>query len=279
MIVVTGATGNIGRELVPLLVARGEAVRVLVRDLKNARDLPTAAERVVGDFEHVETLDAACEGAKSLFLLTQPAGPVEHVQYALSAAKSAELRRIVFLSSAAPAATAIGRWHREREALVAASGLPYTFLRPGGFMSNALQWRRTIATDGTVRAVGANRASHPIDPADIAAAALAVLVQEGHGGRTYTLAGDEAITPAEQVAVLGRVLGRTLACVDIPPAAALEGMKRGGMRAELAAAVVELITAPEMSFGADPGRTLRALTGRSAHTFETWCRNHAQSFA
>jgi uncharacterized protein YbjT (DUF2867 family) len=176
MLLVTGATGHIGRELVRELDARKADVRILVRDPARAADLPASAERVTGDLGDPASLTAAFDGAERLFLLVPGIG-VEHTENALAAARTAGVRHIVLLSSYAALGDpipAMGRWHHEREELLRASGIPLTILRPCGFTTNAFDWLPTLREATYVLdPVGPGRAAL-IDPADIAAVAALI---------------------------------------------------------------------------------------------------------
>jgi uncharacterized protein YbjT (DUF2867 family) len=212
MLLVTGPTGHVGRELVRELDERGAAVRLLVRDPARAAGLPGSAERVTGDLDSPAAIAAAMDGVAGLFLLVPGIG-IEHTEHAIAAAKAAGVRRIVYLSSYAvigDPVPAMGRWHHQRERLLRASGIPATFLRPCGFMTNAFDWLPTLRSDGYVLdPVGPGRAA-PVDPADIAAVAALALTEDGHEGKEYLLTGGETFTVAEQVQVLAAVLGRDI---------------------------------------------------------------------
>ena len=212
MLLITGATGNIGLELVRELDSTGAEFRVLVRDPARAAGLTGRAERAVGDLDDPATLKAAFTGADALFLLTQGIGTAR-TDHAVAAARAAGVRRIVHLSSSnvlGDPMPAMGRWHHEREEIIRGSGIPATFLRPGGFMTNALDWTGTIREGGYVLdPVGPGRYA-PIDPADIAAVAAVVLTGEGHQGAEYVLTGDESFTVAEQVRVIAETVGRAI---------------------------------------------------------------------
>jgi len=212
MLLVTGATGHIGRELSRELDAKGAKFRVLVRDPARAGGLPERAERVTGNLGQPATLAPAFDGVDGLFLLVPGTG-TDHTAHALAAAQAAGLRRIVHLSSYAvigDPVPAMGRWHHEREQMVRASGIPVTILRPSGFMTNALDWLPTIREGGYVLdPVGPGRAA-PIDPADIAAVAALVLTEDGHQGAEYALTGDQLLTVTEQVRILAAAIGRDL---------------------------------------------------------------------
>ena len=186
MILVTGATGNIGRELVRELDRKNAEFRVLVRDPARAAGLPERGEHVVGDLSAPATLVPAFDRADKLFLLTPGIG-TEHTAHAVAAAKAARVQHIVHLSSfnvLGDPMPAMGRWHHQREEIVRDSGIPATFLRPGGFMSNAFDWAPTIRAGGyVIDPVGPGRYAS-IDPADIAAVAALCLTEEATRGST-----------------------------------------------------------------------------------------------
>lgn len=181
MLLVTGATGNIGGDLARELAGRGARFRVLVRDPARAAGLP-AAERVVADLGDAATLPPAFAGADRLFLLPTGIG-LEHTANAVAAARDAGVRHIVHLSSltvVGDPVPAMGRWHHEREEIVRASGIPFTILRAGAFMANALEWAATVRGGGYVLDPTGPGRFAPVDTADLAAVAAAVLTEDGH---------------------------------------------------------------------------------------------------
>jgi len=281
MLLVTGATGHVGRELVRELDARGAAFRVLVRDPARAAGLPDRAERVIGDLDRPATLAAAMDGVERLFLLVPGIG-IEHTEHAVAAARAAGVRHVVYLSSYAvigDPVPAMGRWHREREELIRASGIPATFLRPGGFMTNAFDWLPTLRAGGYVLdPVGPGRAA-PIDPADIAAVAAVTLTEGGHEGEQYLLTGGETFTVAEQVQILAKTTGRDIEIRAVAtPAEAVRFRYPHGAPQALADALIEGLTLMRADTVGVRTDTVRRLLGRAPRTFADWCARNAAAF-
>ncbi|KAA2261943.1 NAD(P)H-binding protein [Solihabitans fulvus] len=281
MILITGATGHIGRELSRELDDRAVPFRVLVRDPARATALPARAERVVGDLDDPATLAPALDGVDALFLLTPGIG-TDQAADIVAAAKAAGVRRIVHLSSSnvlGDPMPAMGRWHHEREEIVRAAGIPATVLRPGGFMTNALEWVPTILAGGFVLdPVGPGRYA-PIDPADIAAVAALALTEPGHQDKEYVLTGDEPLTVTEQVAILAGAIGRDLEVREVAtPEEAVRSRFPNGAPPALAAAITEgfaLMRADTIGLRTD---TVARLLSRRPTTFAEWCARNAAGF-
>ncbi|MEV6849521.1 NAD(P)H-binding protein [Actinoplanes sp. NPDC051411] len=278
MLLITGATGNIGRELTAALEASDTKVRLLVRDPARAAGRP---ERVVADLDRPATLPAAFHGVDRLFLLTPGIG-LTQTGHAVAAARAAGVRHIVHVSSfnvLGDPMPAMGRWHHDREELVRASGIPATILRPGGFMTNTLDWRPTIQEGGFVLDPISPGRYAPIDPADIAAVAALALTRDGHEGREYVLTGEETLTVVEQARILSAAIGRELEVRPVSsPEEAVRSRFPAGAPPALADALVEgfaLMRADTAGFRTD---TVRRLLGRGPRTFADWCARNAHRF-
>ncbi|MFF4604039.1 NAD(P)H-binding protein [Streptomyces sp. NPDC001339] len=276
MIVVTGATGNVGRALVGRLAAAGRPVRAVSRNPERAA-LPPGVE--------VTPLESAglFEGASKLFLHVQ--GTEGRIGTVLDAARAAGVRHVVMLSSSiigegadegADETHPIYVMHARAEQLVRDSGLEWTFLRPGSFSTNALQWAAQIREGDTVRGPVAGAVSAPIHEDDIAAVAERALLDDGHVGAAHRLTGPEAVTHAGQVAAIGRALGRDLTYVEVP---AEEGestffpdVPRDFVRALLKSFAEMVGTEPEIT------STVEEITGRPARTFAAWAGDHRADF-
>jgi uncharacterized protein YbjT (DUF2867 family) len=276
MLLITGATGRIGRALVDELDRRGADFRVLLRSPRT--DLPSSAQQVIGDLDGPLDL----EGVEKVFLLTPGIG-LDHTTNVLTAARTTKLRHLVLLSSYAVLGDpipAMGRWHHEREQLIQHSGIPATFLRPTGFMTNALDWLPTIRDGGYVLdPIGPGRTAL-IDPSDIAAVAATVLTEEGHEKQEYTLTGGETFTLAEQVAILGEAIGRDLELRPVEtPEDAVRFRYPNGAPPALAAAMIEglkLMRTDTVGLRTD---AVRRITGTDPRTFKAWCQQNAAAFA
>jgi uncharacterized protein YbjT (DUF2867 family) len=280
MIVITGATGHVGTELVSQLVERGKNVRALVRDTARARRLPAAADVVVGDLTDISSLLQAYRGADSLFLLV-PGIDHEAARTALAAAEQARIERIVYLSSYAVGVTPLppmGRWHHEREELIRASKIAATFLRPCGFTTNTFDWMQTLRESGYVLdPTGPGRAAL-IDPADIAAVAVAALTEDVHVGKAYTLTGPEALTVVEQVAAISKVLGNQIPVRDVAsPEEVVRFRYPNGAPPSLAAALVDGLRAMRSDTEGLVTTTVQDLAGRPPRSFHRWCEANADT--
>jgi uncharacterized protein YbjT (DUF2867 family) len=221
------------------------------------------------------------DGVKRLFLLVPGIG-IEHTEHAVAAARAAGVRHIVYLSSYAvigDPVPAMGRWHRAREELIRASGIPATFLRPGGFMTNAFDWLPTLRAGGYVfDPVGPGRAA-PIDPADIAAVAAVTLTEDGHEGEQYLLTGGETFTVAEQVQILAKATGREIEVRAVAtPAEAVRFRYPHGAPRALADALIEGLTLMRADTVGVRTDTVRRLLGRAPRTFADWCARNAAAF-
>ncbi len=273
MILVTGATGNVGSAIVAQLAAAGHPVRALTRDPTRAR-VPDGAQVVAGDLERPETLANALAGVRAAHLLL----PRDHGQAFVTAAVEAGVERIVVLSSSAAdyhnPENAICRAHQAGERVVRDSGLAWTFLRPGGFASNALAWAPGIRAANLVRAPFVDTSSALIDPRDIAAVGVAALTQDGHAGKVHTLTGPKAYTVREQVAAIGAAIGR-----EIRLEALTEQEGAAEWRKRLPAPIADAL----LEFAADQRPveildTVREVTGRPGRTFAEWADDHADEF-
>lgn len=277
MILVTGGTGNVGRELVARLLAAGQVVRLLVRNPQKVAHLGDRVQCVVGDLDRPETLPAAMHGADRLFLVT---AVTQQVSSLVEGARRAGIRHIVKLSTIeANRSLGPGRWHRDQERMIEASGMAWTFLRPTMMMVNTIQWwAHTIQTQGRVYFPGGTGRVPPVDPNDVASVACAALTQAGHEGRVYELTGPELLTVGEMVQILSKVVERPVQYVRVPAFLAALWMRHFGLSRQLVKGLMDTLAAWRRDEYAYVTDTVTQVTGRAPRNFETWCREHRTSF-
>lgn len=278
MILITGATGKVGRHLVTGLLEEGAPVRALTRGSRDP-GLPDGTEIVRWDPGQPATLAAALAGATAVFINVTAVGGV--IGDLMLAASLAGTSRAVMLSSLTVQDNgvqpyAIGAHHKAIEDQVRSSALTATFLRCGGFAANTLAWAPMIRAEGVVRAPYADAATAPIAERDIAAAAARVLLDDGHAGATYVLTGRESLTQAGQAHVIGAAIGRALRFEELTPE-----QFRGAAAAYLPTAAADDMLrylAGYVGRTAQMSPDLEKITGRPATAFADWAAEHAASF-
>ncbi|MET9818541.1 MULTISPECIES: NAD(P)H-binding protein [unclassified Streptomyces] len=285
-ILVTGATGNVGRNVVRQLVEKGRDVRALTRRTR-AGVFPQGVQVHEGDLTRPETLTDALEGVEALFLFPVAATAAEVV----GRAKKAGVRRIVVLSSGAVTTGFDADFHLPVEQAVEASGLEWTHVRPGEFAMNKLAlWGPPIRAERVVRDPAPDAAWFPVHEHDIADVAVLALTEEGHTGQAYTLNGPELLTHRCQVELIAQAMGEEIDFQVVTPQEAREiYLAQGGFAAENADFLLGFEdyggneSDPSEAEAFDPSclgpmPTAEAVTGRPARTFAQWARDHAGEF-
>jgi uncharacterized protein YbjT (DUF2867 family) len=279
-VLVTGATGRVGRTVVDLLTDAGVPVRALVHRSESAATLPPNVEIVSGDLTVPESLDAALHGIGTVFLVwTAPPETAAAVVDRLAA----HVQRVVFLS--APHRTPHPFFQQpnpmaalfvEIERLITAVGLDSTIIRPGMFASNALfWWAAAIRGDGVVRWPYGAAETAPVDDRDVAAVVARTLYENGHAGGDYVLTGPESLSQAEQVSIIGDVLGRTITFEELSPDEFRREAPVGSRPA-----VDMLLAAWDATMGqpAYVTSTMSDILGSPPRTFRQWAADHATAF-
>lgn len=273
-LLVTGATGTVGRHVVSALLARGRDVRALVRDPRAAL-LPDRVEVVRGDLSSPQTLVSALHGVERVYLMW-PGLPVEP-QVVQVIAEHAE--RVVYLSADVPDLAddedpAI--FHQEIERLIRRSGLQWTFVRAIDFATNTLLWAEQIR-QGVVRLPYGRASRSMIHERDVAEVIAHVLTSDGHDGARYLITGPESIPQTELVGIIGEAIGRDVRWEDLAPDQAREMLTAAwGDRAFVDArlsAWAALVDSPERVTD-----TVERLLGRPATPFRAWAQEHAAQF-
>lgn len=279
MILVTGATGAVGSQVVAHLVEAGASVRALTRDAGKANFDPRV-EVAVADCDKPQTLPAALDGVDRVFMLAPSHHAPAHDANVVAAARRAGVKHLVKISGLGTidgAPDAITQWHLEGERAVKESGIGWTILQPSEFMSNTLYWTYGIKGYGVVREPSGDTRQSMIDPRDIGAVAAVVLTSDGHEGMSYPLTGPEALTPRERVSKISAALGRTLQFEELTEAAARENWIMLGAPAELIDAVMEVLHDSSGRW-ARVYPTVEKLTGRPPIGFDQWLRDNLDAF-
>ncbi|MFD8232102.1 NAD(P)H-binding protein [Streptomyces sp. NPDC059696] len=280
MIVVTGATGNVGRSLVRTLAGAGEKVTATSRRVSDA-DVPEGVGAHPADLTDVGGLRPVLDGADALFL--QNGGADAHLLdpgQILEAARDGGVRRVVLLSSQGvatrPESVSHGGVGRAIEDAVRGSGLDWVILRPGGFASNAFAWAGPVRTRRTVAAPFGDVGLPVIDPDDIAEVAAAVLREDGHAGQVYELTGPALSTPRQRAEALAEALGEPVRFVEQTREEAraqlLEFMP--GPVVETTLAILGEPTPAEQRVSPDVERVL----GRAPRPFTDWAHRNVAAF-
>ncbi|HEY0941472.1 MAG TPA: NAD(P)H-binding protein [Steroidobacter sp.] len=278
-ILVAGATGKVGRELVKLLLDRGQAVRALTRHPETAR-LPGGVEVVRGDLDDAEAIERALAGIDRMFFMGPDTSLPAQAANLARAARSSPLRHVVMLSSLAAEMTdsnPLALEHREAERIIEASGFDWTLLRGGAFSSNTLGWAQAIRNEATVRCVLRNIPYAPIDPYDIACVAAEALTATGHIGQTYALTGEESITPEQQTQVLATLLSRPLRFVELSDDEARAAFRRVYANQAEADGKLRALRSPEAPWNF-PRPDTRRITGQRSRTYQEWAQRNIDAF-
>jgi uncharacterized protein YbjT (DUF2867 family) len=275
MFLVTGATGNVGAEVVSALAAADQEVRALTRS-GAAPALAPDVDVVAGDLDRPDSLRAALAGVQGVFLLPGYAD----MDALLAEVARAGVERVVLLSGSSAASgdtsNAVSAYMIRSEEAVRGSGVAFAILRPYGLMSNALRWRDQLAAGDVVVEPFADVAVAVVDPADLGAMAAAALLDPRHEGQTYVVSGPEALLPADRLRILGAALGRELRLV-----AQSDEDARAQMSAQMPAAYVDAFFDFYVDGSLDESQvqpTIEAVLGRAPRSFGQWAQAHADAF-
>ncbi|MBT2399411.1 NAD(P)H-binding protein [Streptomyces sp. ISL-100] len=269
-ILVTGATGTVGRQVVAELVRRGEHVRALTRDPAKA-DFPAGVETVRGDLTDPDTLVPALKGVTGLHLITFGGAyfaPLTTGAEIVALAAKEGVQRITVLNGGGPSLL---------QDAVEAGDVDWTLVMPVEFMANALEWADEVRTADRVAEPFVDRLSAMVHEADIGAVAAVALTEKGHEGRTYTISGPETLTVRDKVRILAAARGRDITLSELTEAQAAERWQQAGMDPQTVGFLLDV-------YGNTPpvGRTVvdtvERVTGRPARTFAQWAADHADAF-
>jgi uncharacterized protein YbjT (DUF2867 family) len=281
MILVTGASGNVGGTVLQKILDGGHPVSAMYRSQNDARNSPAAAKIVVADFADRASLRLAFRGIDSMFLVCSPIPQlVELESNAIAVAKEAGIRHVVVNSSAGAGRwdKSFPKWHAEVERVLEASGLTYSILRPNSFMQNIPAFfAGTIQSqDAFYSSMGNSRASL-VDVQDIADVAAALL-SEKPGSKIYELNGPEALTYYEVAERISRICGRKIRYVDIPMSEQRKALLGSGMPEWQADALLGLQEFYLQGHGGELTDDIQRVTGHAPRNLDQFLAANASAF-
>ncbi len=279
-VLVTGATGNTGSLLVPLLLKSGVDVRVFVRDEAKAQPLKDlGAEVVTGNLDEPGTILPAVKDVDKIYLLTwNGETQLKQAENVINAARYEGVPHIVRHSMWGPENSRIIKQGNKIEEMVKSSGLQWTLLKPTFYMQNTMMAAQTISSDGVIYWDMKDGKLGMIDVRDIADAAFAVITGEGHEGRSYILTGPEAISFNDVANTFSKVLHKEVKYVNVPGEASLQAMTGMGVPEWIAKGYVELAEGFSVNFANSTTKNVETLTGRPARSFKQFANDFAQVF-
>lgn len=280
MILVIGATGKVGSQAVKALTGKGVGVRAFVRDARKVAGLGPGVEAVEGDLDRPDTVRPALDGVEKVFLVAAGGDIPAEETGVIDEAEKAGLGHLVLLSSlGVEHGVASGPLHAPGEARLRASTVPWTILRPGVFMANALMWRDTILSQGVFYEPTGTGRHAMIHPGDVGEVAAEVLTSTGHEGRTYDLTGPEAVNSPQCAETLSGVLGREVRHVDVPDEAFRDGLSSAGVPPMLVDSLARYYAMVKAGDFAMVTPAVADLLGRPGRTFGQWADENRSAFA
>jgi uncharacterized protein YbjT (DUF2867 family) len=280
MILITGASGNVGREVVKQALAVGLKVRATFQSPGVAAKAPAGLEGVIMDYAKPETIRPVLEGVEKVFLVGPPSRDLADLERNfINEVRAAGGKHIVKLSALGGRESIFSSGHRDSEEHIEASGLPFTFLRPNGFMQNLVNYNAgTIRSQSTFYGCQANGAVSIVDIRDIAAVAVIVLAASGHEGKSYALTGAEALTNDQVAEKISRVVRQKISYVDLPPAEFKKAIMSTGIPEWSADALLDLQRFYREGKASTVTDDVERLTGRKAISFDQFASDYAFAF-
>jgi len=284
MILVTGATGNVGTEVIKKLAESKRPIRAFIRNRTQASHITQPGVEIVeGDFAKPKTFARALDGVETLFLLTPSSAEAEQQQCNfVDAAQKSKVKHIVKLSQLGASSNAAGRFQRYHGAVenyITKSKIPYTFLRPNLFMQGLLNFRPTIASQGVFFGPVSQARISIVDVRDIGAVAAKTLAEPRHEGKAYDLTGPETLTQAEMAEQLSQAVGKPIKHVEVSPEVMKEALSKNGMPAWQAEGVVEDYERYRKGEGEHISSAIHDITGYEATYFAQFALDNAAKFA
>ena len=280
MILITGASGNVGSEVLKQALAVGLKIRATFQSPDKAAKAPAGMEGVIMDYAKPDTIRPALHGVEKIFLVGPPVRdlPAMEANF-IKEVRAAGPKHIVKLSALGGRESMFPSGHRHSEENIEASGLPYTFLRPNAFMQNLVNYNAgTIRSHNAFYGCQGNGAVSVVDIRDIAAVAVMVLAATGHEGKSYALTGGEALTNEQVAEKISRVAGRKISYVDLPPAEFKKAILSTGTPEWSADALLDLQRLYREGKASLLTDDVERLTGRKPITFDQFAHDYAFAF-
>jgi uncharacterized protein YbjT (DUF2867 family) len=280
MILITGASGNVGHEVLKQALAVGLKIRATFQSPDVAAKAPAGLEGVIMDYTKPETIRPALRGVEKIFLVGPPVRDLPALEANfVKEVRAAGRQHVVKLSALGGRESMFPSGHRDSEENIEASGLPYTFLRPNGFMQNLVNYNAgTIRSQNAFYGCQGNGAVSVVDIRDIAAVAVIVLAATGHEGKSYSLTGGEALTNGQVADKISRVAGRKISYVDLPPAEFKKALLTAGMPEWSADALLDLQRLYREGKASPVSDDVERLTGRKPIIFDQFANDYAFAF-
>ena len=280
MILITGASGNVGKQVLKQVAATGAKVRAAFQTVTKAAAAPSGVEIASMDYNKPETLQAALKGIERVFLVAPPTPNLPALERkAIDEIKQSGVRHVVKLSAMGGRDAIFPRQHADSEDYIKSSGVSYTFLRPNGFMQNFVTYNgATINTQNAFYGSQGDGEVSQIDLRDIAAVAVKTLTEDGHQGKAYTLTGPEALSNARVAEILSEDTGREIRYVDLPAEQFKQALLGAGLPEWSANALVDLQQFYRRGSASAVTRDVEQLLGRKPISFEQFSRDYAQAF-
>jgi uncharacterized protein YbjT (DUF2867 family) len=282
MILITGASGSVGKIVLQEALRKESKVRAMYRSKEEAAKAPSGCEAVLADYSDKHSLPKALDRVTSVYVVCSPIPQlVELESNVLDACKECGVKHVVLNSAlgAGDFGKSFPSWHRKAEDKLKATGTSFTILRPNGFLQNIVTYNApSIRTQGAFYAAMGDAKVSYLDVGDISVVAVKALQAGVHAGKTYELNGPEAISNQELAKRISKVAGRTVNYVDIPESTQRESMLGLGMPEWQVTALLDLQQYYKQGGGAKTDGLLRELIGRAPLTLDQYLAANASEF-
>ena len=280
MILITGAGGNVGKEVLKQIARSGVPVRAAFQSITKASSAPSGVEIAIADYNRPETLRKTLHDVERVFLVGPPTPQLPELERkAMDVIKQSGVGQVVKLSAMGGRDAIFPRQHAESEDYIRSSGVPYTFLRPNGFMQNMVNYNApTINTQNAFYGSEGDGQVSQIDIRDVAAVAVKALTENGHVGKAYTLTGPEALTNAQVAQILSDNLGREIRYINLSPAELKRALVAAGVPEWSAEALLDLQRLYREGKAATVTQDVEQILGRRPISFAQFSRDYKYVF-